>query len=298
VNNAEPIHGAIMRTFPFSRVLSCCCLLAAARPGQAQSVTPAPAAARGSRPDTQPSQPPAAAAESTQEIAAGPEGNALEVGPASCGIGGYVGERTVSPTNGGGGIGTSFGHPHADTVQGNVSETRLSAQGSRLSVRVDADFPEGQTRFHALSGYFEMDFNGATPDTVAVTSTSVGFRLRHAFAVVQYGDSFFLSAGQAFTLMTPAKDQLTSWPSDYEMTQAVDTNYVAGLIWGRVPQVRLAWRPSSRFNWAVSAENPEQQVGTLVTLPLCCADDLGVRTTPVRTRWRPNLMPDFVTRVA
>jgi hypothetical protein len=239
----------------------------------------------------------------TQEIAGQePEGNALDVGPAKLRLGGFVGVTALyRSTNGGGGIGTGFGTiPYADTLQGSISETRLSAQGSRLSLRVDASFPERRTGFHALSGYFEMDFNGSTPGTVAVTSTSVGLRLRHSFAVVQYGDAFFVSAGQAFTLMTPAKDQLTMWPSDYEMTQAVDTNYVVGLIWERVPQVRLAWRPSKQFNWAVSVENPEQQLGrALVTLPRCCADDISAQyNTGSNELAVPNPMPDFVTRVA
>ena len=41
-------------------------------------------------------------------------------------------------------LGTNFATiPYADTVQGNVSESRLSAQASRLSIRVDADYPQG-----------------------------------------------------------------------------------------------------------------------------------------------------------
>ena len=181
-----------------------------------------------------------------------------------------------------------------------MSETRLSAQSSRISLRVDAEFPEPDTRFRKLSGYFEMDFSGTTPGAVAVTSTSVGFRLRQGFAEVQYGRTFFLAAGQAFTLMTAQKDQLSIWPSDVEMSQAVDTNYLAGMIWSRTPQVRLTWRPSTRFNWAVSVENPEQQLGNgLVTLPQCCASDIDAQYNTGSDELRvPNLMPDIVTRVA
>lgn len=239
----------------------------------------------------------------TQEIAGQqPEGNAIPVGPAQLRVGGYLGLTAVTrSTNGGGGTGTSFGSiPYEDTVRGNVSETRLSAQASRLSIRVDTEFPDDRARFRALSGYFEMDFNGSTSGTVAVTSTSVGFRLRHAFAEVRYGETFFLSAGQAFTLMTPARDQLSIWPSDYEMSQAVDTNYLAGLLWGRIPQLRLTWRPSRGFNWAVSVENPEQQLGRgQVTLPSCCVSDIDAQyNTGSDELGVPNLMPDFVTRIA
>ena len=239
----------------------------------------------------------------TQEIAREqPEGPAFEIGPARLRIGGYLGVTGIyRSTNSGGGTGTGFASiPYEDQVQGNVSETRLSAQSSRISIRVDAEFPEPETRFRRLSGYFEMDFNGTAPGAVAVTSTSVGLRLRQAFAEVQYGRTFFLAVGQAFTLMTAQKNQLSIWPSDVELSQAVDTNYLAGMIWSRTPQVRFTWRPSTRINWAVSVENPEQQLGNgLVTLPQCCASDIDAQYNTGSDELRvPNLMPDFVTRVA
>jgi hypothetical protein len=251
---------------------------------------------------TPPSQPPEPRPlNPSQEIAKEqPEGAAIDVGPAKLRIGGYVGLHGIyRSTNSGGGTGTNFATiPYADTVQGNVSEARLSAQASRLSIRVDADYPEGP-RFHRLSGYFEMDFAGYTPGNVAVTTSAVGLRLRLAFAEVQYGKSWFLAAGQAFSLMTAPKDQLSVWPSDVELSQAVDLNYVAGMIWNRSPQLRLSWRPSKRFNWALSVENPEQQLGKgLVTLPQCCAADIDAQyNTGADELKAPNLMPDFTTRV-
>ena len=237
----------------------------------------------------------------TQEIAREqPEGPALEAGPAKIRLGGYVGVHGIyRSTNSGGGVGTSFASiPYEDTVRGNVSEARLSAQASRLSIRIDADFPEGP-RFHRLSGYFEADFAGSTPGNIAVTTSGAGFRLRLAFAEVQYAKTFFLAVGQAFSLMTAPKDQLSVWPADVELTQAVDLNYVAGMVWTRSPQVRLTWRPSRHFNWAVSVENPEQQLGSgVVTLPQCCTADIDAQYNTGSDELRaPNLMPDFSTRV-
>ncbi len=275
----------------FTAAVSLCFLFASVTAGQ--EVPPPPQQVPAAE---QPANP-------TQEIAGEqPEGPALEIGPARLRVGGYLGVTGIyRSTNSGGGPGTSFASiPYEDTVQGNVSEARLSAQSSRISLRVDAEFPEPDTRFRRLAGYFEMDFNGTTPGAVAVTSTSVGFRLRQAFAEVQYGRAFFLAAGQAFSLMTAPKDQLSIWPSDVELSQAVDTNYLAGMIWGRVPQVRFTWRPSTRINWAVSLENPEQQLGRgLVTLPQCCAGDIDAQYNTGSDELKvPNLMPDIVTRVA
>jgi hypothetical protein len=264
---------------------------------------PPPSASTASADPAQPAEAGQQPQNPTQEIAREqPEGPALEIGPARLRVGGYLGLTGIyRSTNSGGGIGTSFASiPYEDKVQGNVSEARLSAQSSRISLRVDADFPEQRPRFRRLSGYFEMDFGGTTPGSVAVSSTSVGFRLRQAFAEVQYGETFLLAAGQAFSLMTPAKDQISIWPSDVEMSQSVDTNYLAGMIWDRAPQLRVTWRPSTRFNWAVSAENPEQQLGKgLVTLPTCCSSDLDAQYNTGSDELKvPNLMPDIATRVA
>ena len=274
-----------------------CALFASNSAGQGVAVpTPSTASAPTAQVGQQVANP-------TQEVAKEqPEGAAIAVGPARLRLGGYLGVTGIyRSTSSGGGPGTNFGSiPYADTVHGNVSEARLSAQSSRISLRVDADFPEPDTRFRRLSGYFEMDFNGATPGAVAVTSSSVGFRLRQAFAEVQYGRTFFLAAGQAFTLMTAQKDQISVWPSDLELSQAVDTNYLAGMIWGRTPQVRLTWRPSPRFNWAASLENPEQQLGKgVVVLPACCVSDIDAQYNTGADELKvPNLMTDIVTRVA
>jgi hypothetical protein len=268
------------------------CLVAAVWPVVATAQSPA--AQAPSDPDQRPHVP-------GQEVAGEkPEGSAVDIGPAKLRFGGYVGATGVyRSTNSGGGIGTAFATtPYDNTLKGNVSEARLSAQASRLSVRVDAPFPEA--RFEKLSGYFEMDFVGSTPGNIAVSATSADMRLRQAFADVQYGESFFLSVGQAFSLMTAAKKQLSVWPSDFETTQAVDMNYLAGLLWARTPQLRLTWRPSPKFNWAVSVENPEQQIGSgLVALPVCCSGDIDAQyNTGDESLSVPNLMPDFATRIA
>ena len=236
----------------------------------------------------------------TQEVAAEtPEGPALVAGPTEIRIGGYLGVTGIyRSTENGGGIGTNFATtPYDDMLQGNLSEARVSAQASRLSIRVNAAPAAGRS---ALAGYFEMDFNGNVPGNAAVTSTSVGFRLRHAFGEAQFGKRLIIVAGQGFSLMTPAKNQLSIWPSDYELSDAVDTNYLAGTVWERTPQVRVTLRVSRAFNWAFSVENPEQQIGVgTVTLPACCRADLaGQYNTGSNGLSVPNLMPDLVSRVA
>jgi hypothetical protein len=73
------------------------------------------------------------------------------------------------------------------------------------------------------------------------------------------GQAFFLAAGQAFPLMTAPKDQLSLWPADVELTQTVDLNYVGRHGLDSITAAASDVRQSKRFNWAASAENPEQQ---------------------------------------
>jgi hypothetical protein len=277
------------------------------RPGTPAPIPSGPAGASESAAAVGPAEQAAPAAaqqvNATQEIAReAPQGPALDVGPVQMRVGGYLAlTGTYRSTNSGGNVGTSFGSiPFADIVEGNVSETRFSAQSTRLSLRVDAPMPPGAAHFSKLAGYVEMDFAGSTPGTVAVSSSSVGFRLRQAFGEVAYRNALSLGVGQAFSLMTPPKGQLSMWPADHEILQVVDTNYVAGLVWSRLPQLRVTWRPSSAFNWALSVENPEQQLGRgLVTLHACCADDLDAQYNTGSDELKvPNLMPDIATRVA
>ena len=235
----------------------------------------------------------------TQDVAGEtPAGPALVAGPTEIRIGGYLGLTGIyRSTDSGGGPATGFASiPYDNVLLGNTSEARLSAQASRLSIRVNAaPAPDRST----LAGYFEMDFAGTVPGNAAVTVGGFEFRLRHAFGEAQFHNRWVVAAGQANSLMTPPSQQLSIWPSDYEMSTAVDLNFVAGLVWARVPQVRFTYRPSPAFNWAVSVENPEQQIGSAVKLPSCCVADLqaqyniGTNGTAV-----PNFMPDIVSRVA
>ena len=286
----------------------------------ARSQAPAPNAAASQSPASRPTSSAASAAGPTEPVVTTPvptvvpefdpdqeyetekpEEAGIEIGPAQFRPGGYIALtgfwRSSTAT---GGTGTPFARvPFPSQVLGQVPEARLSAQATRLSLRVDVPFPEG--RFRRVSGYIETDFNGVTPGSVALTSTSVGFRLRHAFVEAQYGDHWFFVIGQAFSLMTPAKDQLSIWPADYETPQVVDTSYVAGFVYARLPQVRITWRPKKSFNWAFSVENPEQQVGSggIVTFPTCCTSDLTNQYNTGSDEFKtPNLIPDFHTRVA
>jgi hypothetical protein len=75
-------------------------------------------------------------------------------------------------------------------------------------------------------------------------------------------------------------------PGGVATAQAVDTNYVAGLVWDRYPQIRFTYR-INKTNWfAFSVENPEQQVGSRLVIYGFASDRVG--------RFIGGLMPDVI----
>jgi len=221
---------------------------------------------------------------------------ALNLGPAKIRIIGYAALSNIyRSTNEGGNVATNFADlPFNNTVAGNTSEFRFSAQNSRLAFRADADLKSSQ-----IAGYFEIDFVGQVPGNVAAAAPSnYGLRMRHAWFDFKKG-RWEVTAGQLFSLMTPLKSDISPWPGDMSITQVIDQTFVAGLVWGRSPQVRAVYRYSDALSFGFSAENPEQQVGNSVVFPAALASTLGsqynVGTNGLEV---PNTAPDFIAKAA
>jgi len=165
------------------------------------------------------------------------------------------------------GLPTNFGAlPFSDTVNGNLSEYRLSSQHSRLGARID-------TRILGtnLTGYLETDFLGFVPGNATVTSNSDGLRLRLYFLDLRK-DKFEGMAGQSWSLLTPGRRGISPLPSDLFSTQNLDPNYQVGLVWARDPQLRFVYHPTQTVAMAVSLESAEQYGGgssgaAAITLP-------------------------------
>jgi hypothetical protein len=202
-------------------------------------------------------------------------------------------------TNVGSGIGTNFGSiPFNNTPQGNLSETRITAQNSRIGLRVDTKVKNSN-----IIGYLESDFLGFVPTNAAVSSDSYSLRLRLYWVDIRTG-KFELLGGQSWSLLTPGRKGISPLPADIFFSQVIDTNYHVGLVWGRIPQFRFVYHANPTVTMGLSLENSEQYIGGsagggLVTLPTALATaysnqlDNGNTTLMV-----PNLHPDIVAKVA
>lgn len=223
-----------------------------------------------------------------------------------------VGDATITPvgfmdmtdtwrsTNSGASLATNFGNfPYSNTPAGNLTENRMSAQNSRLGLRVDATVKGA----HVL-GYYEGDFVGFAPANSQVTSNSMTYRLRLYWINVRKGNWEF-QAGQSWSLLVPNRNGLSALPGDLFYGQEFDVNYLNGLTWGRIPGYRVIGHPSKKVTWGISLENSEQYIGgsggaSTSTLPAAFAGNNfnnqfnnGNTNTSV-----PNLRPDIIAKLA
>src|SRR5260370_38468541 len=160
--------------------------------------------------------------------------------------------RTSNP---GSGIGTNFGSiPYNSAINGRNTELRLSAQNSRIGLRVDANVHGAN-----VLGYMESDFLGFNPPNVAVTSNSNSLRLRLYWVDVRK-DKVELFAGQSWSMLTPNRKGLSALPADLFYSQDIDVNYQNGLVWSRNPQFRFILHPTEQIAMASSLYNSSRDI--------------------------------------
>jgi len=200
----------------------------------------------------------------------------------------------------GAGIGTNFGSvPFNNTVTGRLTEDRLSAQNSRVGIRVDANVKGAN-----VLGYMEGDFLGFVPTNAAVTSNSMTFRMRLYWADVRKG-KWEILGGQSWSMLTPNRKGISALPADLFYSQDMDTNYQLGLTWTRQAGFRFLLHPSDKVTFGISLEDPEQYIGgtggsTSVVLPsaLSASNYSNEVNNGGTTLSVPNLAPDIIAKLA
>src|SRR5205823_6627304 len=139
--------------------------------------------------------------------------------------------------------------------QNHLGEFRLNIQNSRIGFRVDSIIMGA----HVI-GYMESDFLGNNPGNVAVTSNSNTLRSRLYWVDVQRG-KWEVLGGQTWSLITPGRSGISPLPGNLFYTQNIDVNYQLGLVWGRIPEIRFVYHPTSKLAFAVALDSPEQYIG-------------------------------------
>jgi hypothetical protein len=226
----------------------------------------------------------------------------VRIGTAEFTPGGYVEFMdTWRGTNVGSGIGTTFTnipYNNATLLSSGLSENRISAQGSRLNMKVTAPAAGGE-----VLGYVETDFNGNSAGNLYATRNSATLRLRLYFADYTRG-KWEILGGQAWSMLTPNRKGIDPLPQDEFGTLLLDSNNSIGLVSARQTQFRAVYHPTDRWALGFSAENPDPWNGTNLTYPSCfsgtatgCTTQLNQVDTGVAST-SPASWPDFVLKIA
>jgi len=218
----------------------------------------------------------------------------LKLGSATFTPGGWIDFTSIyRTTDVGSGFTTALATiPYNNTVQGAVSENRLTAANSRLSLRVDEAFNKVK-----VYGYGEIDFNGTAPGNVYVSTNSDVTRLRVFYLNISAG-KWDILGGQSWSLLTPNRSGLSPFLSEIYNTVHLDTSYNAGIVYARQAQLRVVYHFTPNFAFGLSAENPQQFSGAAVTFPTAfntAQTDLNSSST---SNTEGNLHPDVIAKLA
>ena len=235
-----------------------------------------------------------------QGMESGKQSLAIRAGPLSLAPTGFIDYsqvwRSKTVTSG---LPTNFAAiPFNNTVEGQRRQTLSSAANSRLGMQINATFSNLR-----ILGVVETDFLGYQPGNVSTTANSYGLRLRLAFADVQAG-KWEILGGQAWTLLTPGRKDISALPGGLMLTEDLDPNIQSGLVWARSPQLRVVYRPRKGIALGASFESGDAYVGGssgagTITLPSALAPnyfnqvDLGTGGLAV-----PNPHLDFIGKIA
>ena len=276
----------------------------------ADAVTPAGALSRGTLTGTIPSPNPQNIQSTNQppiNLVTPDHPLSLKLGGAYFTPGGFVDFTGIfRSADVGSGLGTNFTTlPYNNALPlGGLSEFRFTSQGTRLSLKVEAN-PTSST---AVTGYIESDFNGFEPANSNISTKNDSLRLRLGWFLLSH-NKWDLVTGQTWSLLTPTRQGLSPAPENIFTALRLDTSYLAGLVYDREPGVRVVYHPTNWWTVAVALENPQQFVPSSVVFPTDGATNLfstqfdnGSSSTSASSSavnpTVPNLHPDLILKSA
>ncbi|WP_342356302.1 hypothetical protein [Acetobacter persici] len=168
--------------------------------------------------------------------------------------------------------------PYANSPNHGLSEERMSAQLSRMSVLMEAN-PSKDVR---LQAYVESDFGGSAGTTNSVQISGYTPRLRQGyFTFTQKDWGLHILMGQAWSLATNyAKGIL---PRQEQLPAVTDNNQIPGITFTRVPQIRIGKDWHQKYWLGLSVEDPQATVAFSSalssggTLPAAYGEKVGAR---------------------
>jgi hypothetical protein len=142
--------------------------------------------------------------------------------------------------------------PFAQSKNFDTPETRFSARQTRFSVLAEGNADP----FTHISGYSEIDFEGAAQTANSVATNSFNPRMRQLSVEIDRSDlGFHVLAGQSWSLNAPSRVGID--PHGVDAPGVIDFESVPGFIGARQPGVRIWQDIGPEVKVAASVENPQ-----------------------------------------
>jgi hypothetical protein len=222
--------------------------------------------------------------------------DSIRIGAANFTPGGFIDVLNVFRSTNAGSVGTPFSSiPFNNSIAGHDTEDRMSAQATRLSLKVDE-----RAMGISATGYIEADFVGNDAANSNVSTNSNTFRLRLAFADIRYRKYEF-AAGQMWSWITPNRSGVDSMSADIFNSLDEDYDFQVGFAWARQTAVRFILHPTPALAYGLSLENPDQYIGQsgAVTFPSAFASQLASQFDSYSgVSSAPALHPDLIAKIA
>ncbi|ASL40417.1 MULTISPECIES: hypothetical protein [Acetobacter] len=234
----------------------------------------------------------------------------FSIGGISVKLGGFIDMSNIwRSSNMTSGPATGWGNfPYANSPNHGLSEERLSAQLSRLSILMEAN-PSKSSR---LQAYVESDFAGSGSTTNSVQINGYTPRLRQGyFTFTQKDWGLHILMGQAWSLATNYAKGII--PRQEELPAVTDNNQLPGIVFTRVPQIRIGKDWNQKYWLGLSIEDPQATVGfsstvsSGSTIPAARGQAEGARVyyantggmlLNAATNYSYNPVPDMILKAA
>src|ERR1700722_11320332 len=214
---------------------------------------------------------------------------AIKLGDAVLTPGGFVDfENIFRTTNTQSNIATNFAAiPFSNTALGSTSESRSTAQFSRLNFKIEDHF-----RGTDFLGYVEGDFSGNSAPNVYQSVNGLTNRLRLYFGYARRG-KWVIVGGQTWSWLTPNREGIGPIPSDLAITYNEDQNLAVGVPYTRAAEFRVAYHVNDHWAIGVGIENSNQFIGNYVALPVGFSS-ISSQFDNNANAGAANLMPDIL----
>lgn len=187
--------------------------------------------------------------------------------------------------------------PWKNNPNAHTNEFHMSERQSRISALVGADV----TKAISVSGYTEIDFQGAGSSSNSRQSNSYVPRVRVLYGEIENrDDDYYIMGGQSWSLATLFKKGMAV--RHEQVPLVIDAQYVPGFTWTRNTGVRFVKGfDNHKYHVGIAFENPQSIWGGTAYIPhghIITNNTPGGQVNNPSTTYSTDVAPDIILKVS